>query len=767
MKKLLSYIVLTLSVSPVFAQGWVTQDAHVVLKDNAHVVIHGATANYTSKGTALVTATNNGTVHLDGDWNNIGTSPAVGNNDGTVELTGNNQQIMGSRSTSFNNLTLSGGGIKSILVSTLVGGGFSDAKNGKLDLTNRHLLLNSNTLIINNPSASAFSRTSGLLLGETDPSVGYSKVQWNVRSGVPGSLHSIPFGTTDFLYIPMSIDVTSAGTQVADSGYIAVATYPTNTTAVPNNRPLPIGVPHLDNRYKIENDIKALDRFFVITTNGYTSSPIVKLGFTYVDREWDGSTGGLNDIIEKNLKPSRFDVGFASWDYNINGTTSVSNNETVTENLKSYSGAWVLSNYPYCPVPKFTFDNDCYLEPILFTDSSYIQFGSIDTSVWEYENNTAHNLNTLLHGFSSDGTFNIKRKVRGNRGCWDSITKSVQVYPLPQSSFMHDDTCASDVTKFTSTSTSTLGMPLTQDWTIDGSTYTAVSPNHAFGTAGIKDVTLITKNTFNCFDTLNSSVEIQPLPEIILGFENICERQEAFFYDSSKTKGSIDEWRWKVRGKIVSYLQDHQQVFNTAGSYPVQLRVQNSFGCLDSVEQNITVWPKAKAKFDLFPEDIYITDPFVNFVESGSDANSWNWYFGDFSPEEFGPEVMHQYLDTGIFRARLIANNDFRCADTFYRTVIIKPNLNIFIPNAFSPGPDNDVNTTFGPGGMLYGIKSLDMTIYTRWGEKIYHTDDIEKPWDGTYQGELVQEGTYLYLIKVKGVYNDIFRYSGTLTVIR
>ena len=72
MNKLLSYIVLTLSVSPVFAQGWVTKDAHVVLKDNAHVVIHGATANYTSKGTALVTASNNGTVHLDGDWNNIG-----------------------------------------------------------------------------------------------------------------------------------------------------------------------------------------------------------------------------------------------------------------------------------------------------------------------------------------------------------------------------------------------------------------------------------------------------------------------------------------------------------------------------------------------------------------------------------------------------------------------------------------------------------------------------------------------------------------------
>ena len=30
----------------------------------------------------------------------------------------------------------------------------------------------------------------------------------------------------------------------------------------------------------------------------------------------------FNDIVEKDLKPSRFDVGFASWDYNIDGTTT-------------------------------------------------------------------------------------------------------------------------------------------------------------------------------------------------------------------------------------------------------------------------------------------------------------------------------------------------------------------------------------------------------------------------------------------------------------
>lgn len=767
MKKLFAHIVLCLFATSVYSQGWVTKDARVVVKDNAHVVIHGTTGDYTNRGTGLVTTTNDGTIHVDGNWTNNGTTPAIGNNAGTVILTGGNQRITGSHSTSFNTLELAGGGIKTLQTETLVGGGYTGSKTGTLTLNDRHLLLNSQLLIINNPSLSAIKRSSGLLLGETTPLVGYSKVQWNIRKATSGASYVIPFGTLDFIYIPFHVEIVGSGSQVADSGYISVATYPTDPLVIPNNRPLPIGIPHLNNRYKIENDLKSVDRFYVLNSDGYALEPTVNLGFTYVDREWDGLLGGTNDLIEKDIQAAKYDPTNGAWDYSTKATTNTANNFTKTVNVSDISGAWVLHNYPNCPVSNFTFTNDCYKTPILFTDSSYIQVGSIDTSVWVYENNETYSQDALFHDFSADGFFDIKRKVRGDRGCWDSITKTVQVYPLPTSGFTYVDTCFTETTSFNSTSNSPIGMPLKHRWNIDGTTYTVPNPKHVYANEGVKPIQLITENTFGCLDTLQKDLEIQPLPQVGFRFDNICERQEAFFFDSTTTKGSIDEWRWRVKNKIVSYLPDHNQVFNTAGSYPVQLTVKNNFGCVDSLDRTITIWPKAKAKFDNFPKDIYITDPFVNFVQSGSDANWWQWDFGDFSPEEYGPEVMHQYLDTGIFRARLIADNNFKCADTFYRTVIIKPNLRIYIPNAFSPGPDNDVNNTFGPGGMLYGIKSLDMTIYTRWGELIYHSDHIDKPWDGTYMGELVQEGTYLYLIKIKDIYNDVFRYSGTLTVIR
>lgn len=768
MKRLLIHILCLVTPCLSLAQGWITKDVNLVVKDNAHIVIHEVTGHYTNKGTGLILTRNHGTIHVDGNWVNNGSTMAIGNNAGTVSLDGGVQQISGITPTYFNTLELHGTGDKTLDIRTLVGGGYNGSPSGTLDLNDQNLILNSNLLEINNKKPVAISRVTGLIIGETTPAAGYGKVQWNVRN-TGGTTFEIPFGTTDFIHIPITMKLGSAGTQVSDSGFIAVATYPTNSAASPNNRPLPPGVPHLDNQYKIENDIKMVDRFYVIDGDGYSTNPNLSVGFSYVDREWDGSLGGSNDISESELETTRYNPSTGSWDYNLKGSTSTAANQTFSPTVNNYTGAWTLHNKPYCPISNFIFNPECFEVPVLLKDSSYILSGTIDTSVWVYDGIETYSQNQVLHNFSSDGYFNVMRKVRGDRGCWDSIEKQVQVFPLPINSFDYADTCFSDYTTFVSTSTSTLGMPLSHHWVIEGTDYYTPSPGHTFSSEGLKPISLITRNTFGCEDTLVKNIEIEPLPAVFFSFENICERQEAFFFDSTKTngKGSIDEWAWTVRERKVSYLQNHSQTFNLAGTYPIQLTVRNSFGCVDSISRNLVVWPKPVAKFDVFPKEIYITEPYVNFVQSGSNADTWEWRFGDLSDDEFGPETFHEYTDTGLFNVRMIASNEFGCMDTFFKTLLIKPDLKIFIPNAFSPGPENDVNLTFGPAGMLYSLKKLEMDIYTRWGELIYHTEDLNKPWDGMYMGHYVQEGTYLYLIKIKDIYNDVFHFSGTVTVIR
>jgi gliding motility-associated-like protein len=39
------------------------------------------------------------------------------------------------------------------------------------------------------------------------------------------------------------------------------------------------------------------------------------------------------------------------------------------------------------------------------------------------------------------------------------------------------------------------------------------------------------------------------------------------------------------------------------------------------------------------------------------------------------------------------------------------------------------------------------MSIYNRWGELIYTTDNKDEGWDGTANGLIMQAGTYVYVI--------------------
>ncbi|MCB0735243.1 MAG: gliding motility-associated C-terminal domain-containing protein, partial [Bacteroidetes bacterium] len=423
---------------------------------------------------------------------------------------------------------------------------------------------------------------------------------------------------------------------------------------------------------------------------------------------------------------------------------------------------------PPCPVAHFLTEDNCIDLGIQSTDSSYVLTGTIDTNVWVTDGQTFIDQNTLHHYYSSAGNYPIQRKVRSDRGCWDSVEYRIQVHPLPQAFFTHSDTCFGESTAFTATSTTTTGAPVINRWLIDGNSSNGNSASLIYPSIGVKPVRLIAENAWGCLDTINRTVEIQPLPQIGFTYEDICEGQEAVFTNTTTTKGSLVEQRWSVNDVLSSFGQDYSQTFNIKGNYDIKLVAENNFGCRDSLSQGLVVRARAVANFSIFPDEIYITEPHVNLVETCTDANTWEWELGDFSATEFGPEVFHSYADTGLFSIRLIANNDLNCADTIFKTIRIKPYLRIYIPNAFRPdGDPNNVNSTFKPAGMLYGLKEMTMEIYNRWGEQLYFTDDINRPWDGTFMGKPVKEGTYLYMIKIKDIYNQIAWHQGTVTLIR
>ena len=73
----------------------------------------------------------------------------------------------------------------------------------------------------------------------------------------------------------------------------------------------------------------------------------------------------------------------------------------------------------------------------------------------------------------------------------------------------------------------------------------------------------------------------------------------------------------------------------------------------------------------------------------------------------------------------------------------------VFMPDIFTPNNDG-INDTW----RIIGIESypdIAVTIYNRWGNVIYHAKgNNQKPFDGTFRGEALPEGAYVYMVQAK-----------------
>jgi len=89
-------------------------------------------------------------------------------------------------------------------------------------------------------------------------------------------------------------------------------------------------------------------------------------------------------------------------------------------------------------------------------------------------------------------------------------------------------------------------------------------------------------------------------------------------------------------------------------------------------------------------------------------------------------------------------------------------NTNIQFPNAFSP---EGVNSSFNVKGRY--IKSVDIKIFTRWGEIIAHITDIDNGWNGNINGKKAPGGTYIYTAEIVDDSGQQHVRSGALLLIR
>jgi gliding motility-associated-like protein len=93
----------------------------------------------------------------------------------------------------------------------------------------------------------------------------------------------------------------------------------------------------------------------------------------------------------------------------------------------------------------------------------------------------------------------------------------------------------------------------------------------------------------------------------------------------------------------------------------------------------------------------------------------------------------------------------------------------VYIPNSFSPNGDG-VNDIFIPQGTAIDPDYYTLRIFNRWGEKVFESTDINKPWDGSHLGGeyFVKDEVYIYFLELRSVFDATYKeYTGQIFVFR
>jgi len=126
------------------------------------------------------------------------------------------------------------------------------------------------------------------------------------------------------------------------------------------------------------------------------------------------------------------------------------------------------------------------------------------------------------------------------------------------------------------------------------------------------------------------------------------------------------------------------------------------------------------------------------------------------------PETQLFATRSGCYKVQ--AENEFGCKATDDICIAITNEFGVYIPNVITPNGDgvNDIFYVYG-----YSITDVHMSIFNRWGEKLFSSSDQTVGWPGTFKGVDCQNGVYVYKVDYKGLDGKIHHKTGHVTINR
>lgn len=271
-------------------------------------------------------------------------------------------------------------------------------------------------------------------------------------------------------------------------------------------------------------------------------------------------------------------------------------------------------------------------------------------------------------------------------GCLDSMIKTIKFANIDSFRYSLSNQVGCKPLKVTMTAPNDTNVvnyiwALGNGTTAFGNNYTATYSNE-----GKYEVKLFVKYRNGCLIGSNQTDSITVLAshaKFDFDKSSGCVPAVFNFKDSSYSKnGSIVSYNWNFGSGAAATGSTATHTFNSIGTFPVKLVVENNSGCKDSITKNVSV-SLVKADFDVNINDVCGGKEIKFINKSSSNSTTYLWDFGD-GTTSTEQTPTHIYSQERNYTVSLKVTDGVGCED-----ILVKPNFvrikNIHVNFSASP----------------------------------------------------------------------------------
>lgn len=460
--------------------------------------------------------------------------------------------------------------------------------------------------------------------------------------------------------------------------------------------------------------------------------------------------------------------------YNASLTVTYSSGCTATATLPVQVGPSALN-------AAFNTDSLCEGTPFTFTDLTTTPTGDpIVSRNWTFTTGTpSTSTSPSVAVIFPPGSHTSRLSVITASGCSTSVSRPLSVFRNPAADFSVPATaCLPFCHPFSDASTSSDGSITAWTWNFSGGnppTLAQSAGTSCWSQPGSQNIMLQVETEYGCLDTASRTIQTLPIPLAkISGDTAVCLNSNppliqlsgvnsvAPYTFSYTNNGAAQQIVSDITGKALVTVPTGQM-----GNFEFEITGVTSSSlppCSSAAAQKATVVVEAPPLIDFSTKAVDCPgSATIRFSNLTSNGYRYVWDFGDGqSSTEINPQ--HYFYIGGDYDIQLVASSRLGCADSISRTISVTQDFRLWTPNAFTPNNDQ-LNERFYPN--VVSANTVKLSIFNRWGDLVYQTNEQGGGWDGTYKGQPAAEGAYVYKVDATDLCDNPKVVTGKFFLVR